>query len=401
MDKAAMDRAVMDRAADDAVDRRRQAPDDAGATPGAGDRGGRARPLMPEWEAAVAPGARCLSPTSARYRIHARNPARAALAALQRHGMTGEQARAWGICVAVHLLPDTTHPRAVFALDGTAGAPLLQLRYARLLPATSELLSGGNNAFDAAAVAREVPRTARKWAQLRVGSSGVAEVLRGTFWQREATLYSSTALVLSAFGFPMSAEVFAVGGILLLIQGAIRLAAHEGRILALSRAFLRNPAHAGHLRQDSQRIMFLRSHDLLAPTGRQIRRVLRDRAAVPDLTGPSRLMLLIDEDAAVTTGAGAYGLVPEETLPQSDNVLTIVFRRPRRADAHDPSPADRPAHPSADAPAAAGGGQGGAGRLPARRIADPEEIEEVEVIEAELLDPDAYYGERPARDWWA
>jgi hypothetical protein len=345
----------------------------------------------------VAPGPRCLNPTSARYRVQARNPARAALAALKRHGLSGEQARAWGMCVAVHLLPDTTHPRAVYALAGPAGSPMLRLRYARMLPGTSDLLTGRDSPFDASAVQREVPKTARRWAQARVGSNGVTEVLRGTFWQREATLYCSTALVLSAFGFPMSAEVFAVGGILLMMQGAVRLVAHESRILALTRSFLRNPVHAGHLRQDSQRILFLRGHDLLGPTGRQVRKVLRDRAAVPDLTGTSRLMLLIDEDAAVTTGAGAYGVVPEETLPESDNLLTVVFRRPRK-----PEVAARATSPAPAEPAAAPADHAGLPTaVPARVPAEPVEMEDVEVIEAELLDPEAYYGQRQRRDWWA
>lgn len=345
----------------------------------------------------MAPGSRCLNPTSARYRVQARNPARAALAALKRHGLSGDQARAWGMCVAVHLLPDTTHPRAVYALAGPAGSPMLRLCYARMLPGTSELLTGRDSPFDASAIAREVPKTARRWAQARVGSNGVTEVLRGTFWQREATLYCSTALVLSAFGFPMSAEVFAVGGILLMLQGAVRLVAHESRILALTRAYLGNPVHTGHLRQDSQRLLFLRGHDLLGPTGRQVRKVLRDRAAVPDLTGTSRLMLLIDEDAAVTTGAGAYGVVPEETLPESDNLLTVVFRRPRK-----PEVAARAASPAPAEPAAAPAVHAGLPTaVPARVPAEPVEMEDVEVIEAELLDPEAYYGQRQRRDWWA
>jgi hypothetical protein len=264
-------------------------------------------------------------------------------------------------------------------------------------------LLGAEGPFDANAVAREVPRAARRRAQARIGSSGLAEVLRGTFWQREATLYSSTALVLSAFGFPMSAEVFAVGGVILLIQGAVRLVAHEARIFALARALLRHPDQAVTLRQDAQRHLFLRAHELLGPTGRQIRRVLRERAAVPDLTGSSRLMLLIDEDAAVTTGAGARAIVPEETLPSSDNILTVVFRRPQRR----PRPAPEPE--AADATEAAPAGSppnrllvpapGSRGAPNVDRGARPDD--EIEVIEAELLDPDSYYGERPARDWWA
>ena len=396
----------MDNGAEDTLGRLRQEPDRAAAGLDGADGGDRARPPLPEWEASIAPGPRCLNPTSARYRVHARNPARAALAALKRHGLTGEQARARGMCVAIHLLPNTTQPRAVYALDGPAGSPMLRLLYARLLSGTSELLAGGASPFDAGAVAREVPKTARRWAQARVGSSGVTEVLCGTFWQREATLYCSTALVLSAFGFPMSADVFAVGGILLMLQGAARLVVHESRILALTRAFLRNPVHAGHLRQDSQRMLFLRGHDLLAPTGRQVRRVLRERAAVPDLRGASRLMLLIDEDAAVTTGAGAYGIVPEETLPETDNVLTIVFRRPRKPDIPVSDTAD--ADPSHDRDRAAGGPTGESppgtrlpAALPANRGDLPNDVEQVEVIEAELLDPEAYYGHRQQRDWWA
>ncbi|MBK1697954.1 hypothetical protein [Rhodovibrio salinarum] len=390
----------MDKAVDEMRGGPRQAPDGAADTPGAASRTGRAGAVLPEWEAAIAPGARCLNPTSARYRIRARNPARAALAALHRHGMTGEQARGWGMCIAVHLLPDTAHPRAVFALDGPAGEPMLRLRYARLLPGTSELLTGRDSPFDESAVAREVPKTARRWAQARVGSSGIAEVMRGIFWQREATLYCATALVLSAFGFPMSVEVFAVGGILLLLQGAVRLLVHESRILALTRAFLRNPAHASELRQDSQRMLFLRGHDLLGVTGRQVRKILREQAAIPDLAGRSRLMLLIDEDAVVTTGAGAYGIVPEETLPESENVLTVVFRRPKRPDITAP-PSEPPTAQEGSASAGETPPPQGSGNLPARRPQVAVDVEEVEVIEAELLDPEAYYDGQPARNWWA
>jgi hypothetical protein len=394
----------MDRPDDDPITAVRT--DRAGESfdPTAGDRAAAARPPLPEWEAAVAPGARCLAATSCRYRVTARNPARAALAALQRHGLTGEQARAWGMCVAVHLMPDTSHPRAVFEVAGPAGEPGLRLRYSRLLPATSPLL-GAEGPFDANAVAREVPRAARRRAQARIGSSGLAEVLRGTFWQREATLYSSTALVLSAFGFPMSAEVFAVGGVILLIQGAVRLVAHEARIFALARGLLRHPDKAVTLRQDAQRRLFLRAHELLGPAGRQIRRVLRERVAVPDLTGSSRLMLLIDEDAAVTTGAGARAIVPADTLPPSDNILTVVFRRPRR-------PADAAAAEAAPAAGAAPAhaepaGNAAPGRTPALPIpvarsgTGHARDEEIEVIEAELLDPESYYADRPVRDWWA
>lgn len=394
----------MDNGGDNTLGRLRQESDAAGEVLDGARDADRTRAPLPEWEAAIAPGARCLNPTSARYRVNARNPSRAALAALKRHGLTGEQARAWGMCVAIHALPDVAHPRVVYAVEGPAGSPMLQLRYARLLPGTSELLAGGKSPFDAGAVGREVPKTARRWAQSKVGSSGVTEVLRATFWQREATLYCSTALVLSAFGFPMSAQVFAIGGILLLMQGAVRLIAHESRILALTRSFLRNPAQAGPLRQDSQRMLFLRGHGLLGPTGRQIRRVLREQVAVPDLTGASRLMLLIDEDAAVTTGAGAYGIIPEETLPESDNVLTIVFRRPRKPDIPVVVDAATSAERAVDRPSDTAGAAPGDQRPaapPARWTAPATDVEEVEVIEAELLDPDSYYGDRPSRDWWA
>jgi hypothetical protein len=181
----------------------------------------------------------------------------------------------------------------------------------------------------------------------------------------------------------------------------VRLIAHESRILTMTRLFLRNPVHAGHLRQDSQRILFLRGHDLLGPTGRQVRRVLRERAAVPDLTGASRLMLLIDEDAAVTTGAGAYGIVPEETLPESDNVLTVVFRRPRKPEIPEPADVVEQADGSRPAAGTPPAGPSHPPALPVRREEVAAELEDVEVIEAELLDPEAYYGHRPQRDWWA
>ena len=354
---------------------------------------------LPEWEGAVGRDAACLRATAKRYRVRARNPARAALMALQRHGLDGPSAREAGACVAIYLLPDSRSPRAVFAVGGTHDAPALHLRAADLLPPVSPLLGSGGP-FDAAAIEAEIPRAARRRAQARVGSSGLREVLHGTFWQREATLYSSTAMVLAALGFPMSAEVFAVGGVVLLLQGAVRLALRESRIALATSRLRADPAAAETLRSDAVRTLFARAHGIAGRDGQPRRRILREAAAIPDLCGAARLHVLLDEDAAVTTGpaggqpgpTAAGSEADDPQLPPSDNQITIVFRRPARRPADAPAPAQNTFEP-AEPP------RNGAGLPAVVPPVDP--AEEIEVIEAELLDPEAYYADEPHRSWWA
>lgn len=361
---------------------------------------------LPEWEAAVGRGALCLRATAKRYRMRARNPARAALQALSRHGLDGPRAREGGVWIAIYLLPDVGTPRTIYAVGGTHDAPTLQLRAADLLPPASALLGPGGP-FDTAAIDAQVPRVARRRAQTMVGSSGVREVMHGAFWQREATLYSSTAMVLAAFGFPMSAEVFAVGGVLLLLQGAARLAVRESRIMVTKRKLLADPEMREPLRAQATRAVFVDSHTVppQQQTGPRRRTILREEAAVPNLTGEARMSLLIDEDTPVTTGmpGGPPGLgikmdaEGEPWVPASDNLLTVVFRRPRRPKMAAPAPVPDKMEPQGVQPPPAPGRN-----LPAV-IPPPasEEAEEIEIIEAELLDPEAYYSDEPARGWWA
>jgi hypothetical protein len=354
---------------------------------------------LPEWEAAIAAGPACLRANAPRFRVRARNPARAALAALRRRGLDAAGACASEITIAVYLLPDAGRPRAVFAMAGRPDAPVLHLRWADLLPPDAPC-AGPGGPFDAAAIARELPTAARRLAQRYLGSSGLREVLRGAFWQREATLYSSTALVLSAFGFPMSDGVFVVGGVLLLLQGAVRLGLFELRLAARMRALRRDPAAASQLRAAATRTVFARSHGIAGTDGEPRRVVLRHQAAVPDLTGPQPLRLLVDEDAAVTTGGpdGALGSDGDGfALPDSDNCLTVVFRRPRRSDLSETAEPVPPRAP--DGPAQATG-TAPCGGLPVPAHPTPPE-EDIEVIDAELLDPDDDWV-RPARGgWWA
>jgi hypothetical protein len=357
-----------------------------------------ARPGLPEWEAAIAAGPACLRANAPRFRVRARNAPRAALAALRRRGLDAAAARAGDTWIALYRLPDGQRPRAVFAMAGDADAPVLQLRWADMLP-PGAVCAGPGGPFDAAAVEREIPAAARRVAQRRLGSSGLREVLRGAFWQREATLYSSTALVLSAFGFPMTDGVFVVGGVLLLLQGAARLGVHELRVAARMRALRRDPAAASLLRAAAARAVFARAHGIAGPDGEPRPVILRAQVAVPALCGAAPLKLLIDEDAAVTTGGpdagGDGGLVADAdgfALPASDNRLTVVFRRPRRPDlAADAAPDTAPARHGSDAAAA---------RLPVPVGPLPAE-EEIEVIDAELLDPEAYWGGPAPRGWWA
>ncbi|SDF72063.1 hypothetical protein SAMN05216241_102124 [Limimonas halophila] len=350
---------------------------------------------------------RCLKPNANRYRVTARNAPRAALHALQRHGVRLTDALAGDTHIALFRPDSTEAPLAVFAIAGEPGSPALRVRYARLLPETaSPYLTGGP--LDSQAVDEEVPRLARRRAETRLGASGLREVLSERFWGREISLYTGTALVLAALGFPMTPGVFVVGGVLLLLQGSIRLAVREWRLGRAKRRLLHDPAVQDDLREAAARAIFVRTHDLRA--GGERPRVVRGTAIVPDIRRTVPLDLLVDEDARLAAG----GLTPAvnageatpaeptdlESLAPSQNTLTVVFRRPKTHI----EPTDSADHPE---PAADGEDKpdldeiGKAARVPAKvdledlgsrhrdnGSAGGDEEEDVEVIDAELVDPD-------------
>jgi hypothetical protein len=82
-------------------------------------------------------------------------------------------------------------------------------------------------------------------------------------------------------------------------------------------------------------------------------------------------------------------------------VLTVVFRRPRKPVIPEPADAVEQADGSRSAAGTPPAAPSHPPALPARLEEVAAELEDVEVIEAELLDPEAYYGQRPQRDWWA
>jgi len=363
-----------------------------------------------QWDAVVGHVDRCLKPNANRYRVKARNAPRAALHALQRHGVRLADAIAGETHVALFSPDSTQAPLAVFAVAGEPGSPRLQIRYARLLPdAASPYLPGGP--LDSEAVDTEVPRLARRYAESRLGASGLRDVMRERFWAREVSLYTGTALVLATFGFPMTLGVFVVGGVLLLIQGAVRLSVREWRLHRVKHALLRDPTVQDDLREAAARTIFLRVHNI--NTGTKKPNMLRGTAIVPDVRRTTPLDLLVDEDTRIAAG----GLTPTvnasdatpaeptdlESLAPSDNTLTVVFRRPRK----DIQPTD----PEADAePAEAAEAKpdlddiGKSARVPARvdledlgsgpRASDSEASgstqgeDDIEVIDAELVDPE-------------
>jgi len=365
-----------------------------------------------QWDAVVGHIERCLKPNANRYRVSARNAPRAALQALQRHGARLTDALAGDTHIALFRPDSTEAPLAVFAVAGEPGAPCLQVRYARLLPDTATpFLPGGP--LDSAAVDDEVPRLARRYAEARLGASGLREVLSERFWAREVSLYTGTALVLAALGFPMTPGVFVVGGVLLLLQGAVRLLFREWRLTRAKRRLLRIPAIQDDLREAAARAIFLRVHGVNEARAK----VLRGTAIVPDMRRNTPLDLLVDEDARLAAG----GLTPAvdagdttlaeptdlESLAPSDNTLTVVFRRPKTqidpVDTPDEgeAAADGESKPDLDeigkaasVPAKVdledlGARSTGKGTHPGTDAAADRDDDDIEVIDAELVESDS------------
>lgn len=322
--------------------------DEAGTTGdhGGGQEGsqGSAHGRQPRpWEAAVGRGADCLKANARRYRVVARNAARAALQALHRHRIGLVQALNAELHIALY---DPEHaaesPRAVFRIAGSHKSPELHLCYARLQESAAALQAQGGP-LDRESVQSEMPHAARRRAESQLGLHGLRAVLTEHFWQREITLYTGTAMFLAALGFPMTPGVFVVGAVLLLIQGAVRLAIHESRIRLLRRRIVRDETLHPALHTAAVRALFARSVGI-APEQLETQlahTVLGGQVVVPDLGGEHALRLYVDEEARIAAGAlrpawrteGGRELAPEiapEDLTASENELTIVFRRPKR-----------------------------------------------------------------------
>lgn len=286
------------------------------------------------WEAAVGRGESCLRASSKRYRVVARNAPRAALSALRRHGLSTADAQEANVHIAVYSAErERDEPLAVFAIGGTPQSPALCLRFARMRSegqaaplATTAVQLGG-----------ELRRAARRRAESELGQSGLREVLTERFWEREISLYTGTALVLAAFGFPMSPGVFVVGGILLLTLGGLRLTWKQLRLSVKTSRLARDPELQQVLREAAVRAAFTSHYnaDPSASFQRPGRNVHKGELTVPDLHGENALHLYVDEAVVATVGgigpqATAYGDPADGNLPDSDNVLTVVFRRLRR-----------------------------------------------------------------------
>ncbi len=381
--------------------------------------GGATTPEPRPWEAAVGRGGDCLKANARRYRVIARNAARAALQTLRRHRIGIAQARKAELHIALYAPDDTSGcPKAVFRIGGAPSAPELQLCYARLRDAGTPLHSP-DGPLDREAVRAEMPEAARRRAEAWLGIHGLRDVLREEFWQREISLYTGTALFLAALGFPMTPGVFVVGGVLLLIQGAVRLARNEVRIRLLARRISRDetlhPAlHVAAVRRLFARAAGLEPEDLAA---RLARTVLRSEVTVPDLTGADSLKMYVDEDARIAAGGLRPRAIAAESdhhaepptpddLYASDNVLTIVFRRPKRLRGAD----EETACAAESAPKGSGDGKldiddiGQESKVPAK--VDIDELgksgaggkagttpkdEEVEVVEAEVIPPEEFF----------
>lgn len=306
--------------------------------------GARAKAPEPRpWEASVGRGGDCLKANARRYRVVARNAPRAALQTLQRHRIGIARAQNAELHIALYEQNDSSGvPKAVFRVGGTPQAPELQLCYARLRDSEAQLYRPGGP-LDKDAVIADMPGAARRRAEAQLGTGGLRDVLDETFWQREISLYTGTAVFLAALGFPMSPGVFVVGAVLLLMQGAIRLAKNEFRLYLAKRRMvydetLQPALHAAAVRRLFARDVGLDVRDLEARLGQT---VLRGEITVPDLSGDNSLKIYVDEDARVAAGAlrplhlgGAKANKGEapvvEELDASENILTVVFRRPKR-----------------------------------------------------------------------
>lgn len=314
-----------------------------------GDGHYRGEPRM--WEAAVGRGETCLKPNARRYRVTARNPARAALNALKRDNMSMVAAFDANLHIAVYPADNASgNPVAVFAIGGEIKSPQLIMRFARLQPDDVPLHQRGGP-LDRDALHHEMPTAARRRAEEQLGFQGFREVINGDYWEQELTLYCGTAAVLAAIGFPMSPGVFVVGAIILVFRGVIRLTGQEIRIQLRRRRIRHDPALQSVLNTSAIRRLFARMLNT-APESLAQRlghTVVRGAVAVPDLVGEHALHLYVDEDSRVAAGglrpakldtavpAEDREVTPED-LTHSDNILTVVFRRPRRR--RQPRPAE-------------------------------------------------------------
>jgi hypothetical protein len=324
---------------------------DASMTTGShrGDGHYRGEPRM--WEAAVGRGETCLKPNARRYRVTARNPARAALNALKRDNMSMVAAFDANLHIAVYPADNASgNPVAVFAIGGEIKSPQLIMRFARLQPDDMPLHQRGGP-LDRDALHHEMPTAARRRAEEQLGFQGVREVITGDYWEQELTLYCGTAAVLAAIGFPMSPGVFVVGAIILLFRGVIRLSGQEIRIQLRRRRIRHDPALQSVLNTAAIRRLFARMLNTSPETLTQRlgQTVVRGAVTVPDLVGEHALHLYVDEDSRVAAGglrpakldtavpAEDREVAPED-LTHSDNILTVVFRRPKRR--RQPRPAE-------------------------------------------------------------
>ena len=295
------------------------------------------------WEAAIGRGEDCLKANARRYRVKARNPARAALTSLKRDNMSMVGAFDANLHIAVYPGDNPSgDPVAVLAMGGDVKSPQLVVKYARLQPDDTPLHQRGGP-LDRAALHREMPTAARRRAEEQLGCQGFRELVTSDYWERELTLYCGTAAVLAAIGFPMTPGVFVVGAIILLIRGLIRLLGQEIRIQIRRRRMIHDPSLQSVLSTSAVRRLFAQGlelpPDMLA---RQLAtKVMRGHVTVPDLKGSHALHLFVDEDSRIAAGglrpAQLDKAVPEvnrevtpEDLEHSDNVLTVVFRRPKR-----------------------------------------------------------------------
>lgn len=291
-----------------------------------------AAPQSQNWEAAVGRGESCLRASARRYRVVAQNAPRAALSALRRHGLSTADAQEANVHIAIYSTErERDEPLAVFAVGGTVNAPCLCLRFARMQ--VGQEASEVANA--AVRLGGELRRAARRRAEAELGQSGLREVLNDRFWEREISLYTGTALFLAAFGFPMSLGVFVVGGIVLLAQGAIRLTWKQLRLSIRTARLAGDPALQQDLRESAVRAAFAARYGVNPDAQPRGRGVMKGELTVPDLHGDNALHLFLDEGVVATVGgigpqASAYGDPAEGNLPDSDNVLTVVFRRLRR-----------------------------------------------------------------------
>lgn len=295
------------------------------------------------WEVAVGRGEDCLKANARRYRVKARNPARAVLSTLRRDNMTMVDALDADLHIAVHPGDNPSgKPVAVFSLVGEPKSPKLALRFARLQPPETPLHQRGGP-LDRMALHKEMPCAARRRVEEQLGYKGFREFISSVYWERELTLYCGTAAVLAAIGFPMTPGVFVVGAVLLLCRGLIRLSVQEIRIQFARRRIVQDSSLQAVLSTTAVRRLFARAVDIAPENlqGRLGQTVLRGAVTVPDINGDHALNMYVDEDSRVAVGglrpARLDSAVPSEDreitaedLTASDNVLTVVFRRPKK-----------------------------------------------------------------------